>query len=81
MFRFVIRPDDKFQHVLSRLQKLVTNTKEHWLPIPIPKYIELETIDQNVRADLRAKLDSVYHEKNITVVVVFKQCENNVGSR
>ena len=78
MFR--IRVSDKFQHVLCRLQTMVTSSYKACTPVLLPRHIVLEDIDQNVKADLRAKLDSVYHEKEITVVVVFKHNENNVIS-
>ena len=78
MFR--IRVSDKFQHVLCRLQTMVTSSYKACNPVLLPRHIALEDIDQNVGADLRAKLDSVYHEKEITVVVVFKHSENNVIS-
>ena len=78
MFR--IRVSDKFQHVLCRLQTMVTSSYKACTPMLLPKHIVLEDIYQNVKDDLRAKLDSVYHEKEITVVVVFKHNENNVIS-
>ena len=75
MFR--IRVSDKFHHVLSRLQTLVTSNYKACNPLLLPKYIILEDIDQNVKDNVRAKLDSVYHEKEITVVVSFKQSDSN----
>ena len=75
MFR--IRVSDKFHHVLSRLQALVASNYKACTPVLLPKYVILEDIDQNVEDKVRAKLDSVYHEKEITVVVSFKQSNSN----
>ena len=75
MFR--IRVSDKFHHVLCRLQKMVTSSYKACNPVLLPRNIVLEDIDQNVSHELRTKLDSVYHEKEITVVVVFKHSETN----
>ena len=77
MFR--IRVSDKFQHVLCRLQTMVTSSHKACNPVLLPRHIALEDIDQNVGADLRAKLDSVYHEKEITVAVAFKQSDNVIS--
>ena len=77
MFR--IRISEKFNHVLTRLQKMVISSYKA-NPVPLPRNIVLEDIDQNVSPGLRTKLDSVYHEKEITVVVTFKHSENNVIS-
>ena len=76
MFR--LRVSDKFHHVLSRLQTMVTS--DYCRQIPLPKTIELKDFDQNVKDNLKTKLDSVYREKEITVVVVFEQGEDKVIS-
>ena len=73
MFR--LKVSDKFHHVLSRLQTLITS--DYCKQIPLPKTIELKDIDQTVKEPLKTKLDSVYHEKEITVVVVFEHGEDN----
>ena len=59
---------------------MVTSSYKACNPVLLPRNIVLEDIDQNVSPGLRTKLDSVYHEKEITVVVVFKHSENNVIS-
>ena len=51
---------------------MVTSSYKACNPVLLPRNIVLEDIDQNVSPGLRTKLDSVYHEKEITVVVVFK---------
>ena len=75
MFR--IKISDKFNHVLTRLQKMVvTNYKAN--PVPLPRTIVLDDINQEVSPGLQAKVDAVYHAKEITVVVTFKHSENNM---
>ena len=74
MFRICI--SDKFRHVLCRLQKIVTDETKA-LPAILPKHINLEEVNKNVTPELMRKIDSVYHEKEITVVVVFRHSENN----
>merc|ERR1712208_35176 len=59
---------------------MVTSTYKACTPMVLPKHIVLEDIDQNVKDNLRVKLDSVYREKEITVVVAFKHNEDNVIS-
>ena len=57
---------------------MVTSSHKSCTPVLLPRHIALEDLDQNVGVDLRAKLDSVYHEKEITVAVAFKQSDSNV---
>ena len=47
---------------------MVTSDYKACNPVLLPRHIELEDIDQNVSPEVRTKLDSVYHEKEITVV-------------
>ena len=51
---------------------MVTSDYKACNPVLLPRHIGLEDIDKNVTPELMKKLDSVYHEKEITVVVVFK---------
>ena len=67
MFRIAV--SDKFEHIISRLQTMVTNSYITSNKVPLPRHLVLRDIDQNVSNDLKAKLDSVYREKEITIVV------------
>ena len=78
MFRLHV--SDKIHHVLSRLQTMVTSDDRSYLKLELPKTIELKDFDQNIKDNLKTKLDSVYREKEITVVVVFEQGEDKVIS-
>ena len=74
MFRITI--SDTFGHILSRLQKIVTDeTKSN--AAMLPKHIALEEVTKKVTPDLKRKTDSVYHEKELTVVVTFQVEENS----
>ena len=77
MFR--LRVSDKFQHVLSRLQAMVTANHKFCTPILLPRYITLEELDKNDGLELRAKIDSVYHEKELTVAVAFRQSDTTIS--
>ena len=73
MFRITI--SDAFGHVISRLQKIVTDeTKTS--PAVLPKNVTLEDITKKVTNDLKMKTDSIYSEKELTVVVTFDVEEN-----
>ena len=74
MFRITI--SDTFAHVLSRLQKIVTDETKSSAAI-LPKHIDLEEVNKKVTPELKRKIDSVYYEKELTVVVVFQIEENN----
>ena len=76
MFR--LKLSDKCKHVLSRLQAMVASDSG-WEKMVLPRYITLEDIIStgDVEDKVRAKLDSVYHEKEITVVISFKQSNSN----
>ena len=74
MFRITI--SDKFGHVLSRLQKIVTDETKSSAAM-LPKHINLEEVNKKVTPELKRKIDSVYYEKELTVVVVFQIEENN----
>ena len=74
MFRFTIT--DAFGHILARLQKLVTDeTKTS--PAVLPKNVNLEEVTKKVTSDLKKKTDSIYSEKELTVVVTFDVEDNN----
>ena len=74
MFRFTIT--DAFQHMLERLQKLVTNeTKTN--PIVLPRNVTLEEVTKKVTSDLKKKTDAIYSEKEITIVVTFDVEDND----
>ena len=47
-------------------------------PVPLPSTIELSDINHEVSPSLRAKVDAVYHTKEITVVITFKHSEDNM---
>ena len=74
-----LRVSDKFQHVLSRLQAMVTGSHKFCTPVLLPRYITLENLDKNVGLELRAKIDSVYHEKELTVAVAFRQSDTMIS--
>ena len=76
MFR--IRVSDKFQHVLSRLQAMVTDTYKTCTPTVLPKYVLLNDIDKIVKDNLKVKLE-VYREKEITVVVSLEHNEDKIS--
>ena len=73
MFRITI--SDTFGHVISRLQKIVTDeTKTN--PAMLPKNVTLEEVTKKVTNDLKRKTDSIYSEKELTVVVTFDVEDN-----
>ena len=76
MFR--LRVSDKFAHVLSKLQAMVTSNHKFCTPILLPKYIILEDLDKNEGLELRARIDSVYKEKELTVAVAFRQSDTTI---
>ena len=70
MFR--LKVSDKFGHVLSKLQAMVTSNHKFCKEILLPKYIILEDLDKNEGLELKAKIDSIYKEKELTVAVKFQ---------
>merc|ERR1711954_162681 len=64
--------------VLSKLQAMITSNQKFCSPINLPKYIILEDLDKNEGLELRAKIDSVYKEKELTVAVAFRQSETTI---
>ena len=78
MYRIRVDTGGKFQHVLSRLQAMVTDTYKTCTPTVLPKYVLLNDIDKIVKDNLKVKLDSVYREKEITVVVSLEHNEDKI---
>ena len=76
MFR--LKVSDKFGHVLSKLQAMITSNQKFCSQINLPKYIILEDLDKNEGLQLRAKIDSIYKEKELTVAVCFQQTETTI---
>ena len=70
MFR--LKVSDKFGHVLSKLQAMITSNQKYCSQINLPKFIILEDLDKNEGLELRARIDSVYKEKELTVAVKFQ---------
>ena len=69
---------EKFAHVLSRLQFLLTS---NWkvTPVPLPNNIELEDISPNLVASLKLadKLNSKYKVSELTLALTFKMGDAN----
>ena len=77
MFR--LRVSGKLDHVLYKLQTMITSNQKFCSPINLPKYIILEDLDKNEGLELRAKIDSIYKEKELTVAVCFEQTETTIS--
>ena len=76
MFR--LKVSDKFGHVLSKLQAMITSNQKYCSQINLPKFIILEDLDKNEGLQLRARIDSIYKEKELTVAVCFEQTETTI---
>ena len=77
MFR--LKVSDKFGHVLSKLQAMITSNQKYCSQINLPKFIILEDLDKNEGLQLRARIDSIYKEKELTVAVCFEQTETTIS--